>query len=233
MYEVANNSRNVMVKAGTSMGKLLMYQGLAIAFPLRCILVVSPLTALMEDQVKAAQELGISAVSLDSEGLRKTPAILQAAANGQYQIVYATAEFLSHPASKFPQLVDTHKGGSAKFAKTLLCVVVDEVHLVRQWKGFREDYKKIGTIRARLPKTPILACLGTLPGYVRMFCHTSLSLNRPSLCLDMGWDGQRQRRGTRCGDGIYWKRNWNREQEMWVGEIRRKEQNEVCQDVVW
>lgn len=49
------------------MGKSLMYQGLAIGFARKCMLVVSPLTALMEDQVKAAQGLGITAISLDSE----------------------------------------------------------------------------------------------------------------------------------------------------------------------
>lgn len=50
--------------------------------------------------------------------------------------------------------------------------------------GLQKDWN----IRARLPKTPILAFSGTLTGYVSTFCHTSLSLHRPSLFLDMGCD---------------------------------------------
>ncbi|KAI5789362.1 hypothetical protein FPQ18DRAFT_307170 [Pyronema domesticum] len=73
------------------------------------------------------------------------PDILHAAANGEYQIVYVTAKFIYHPASKWFQIVDTLKRGSTTFAKNLVCVAVDEVHLVRWWKGLREDYKKIGT----------------------------------------------------------------------------------------
>jgi superfamily II DNA helicase RecQ len=85
--------RDVVVKAQTGSGKSLCYQALAIMHPEECILVICPLLALMADQVRSAQSLGIKAVQLTADTMREDPNLLKKVRDGEYTMVLIAAEF--------------------------------------------------------------------------------------------------------------------------------------------
>jgi superfamily II DNA helicase RecQ len=85
--------RDVVVKAQTGSGKSLCYQALAIMHPEECILVICPLLALMADQVRSAQSLGINAVQLSADTMREDPNLLNKVRDGGYTMVLIAAEF--------------------------------------------------------------------------------------------------------------------------------------------
>ena len=133
----------------TGGGKSLTFQIPALFKPGLC-LVVSPLVALMKDQVKNLRRLGILASFISSEMPRHE--ILQQIDNcilGDYKFLYISPERISSEIfqNKLSQLA----------LKTNL-LVVDEAHCISQWgNDFRPNYRLIADIRDVLPRIPILA----------------------------------------------------------------------------
>lgn len=130
----------------TGSGKSLCYQLPTLIFP-GVTLVVSPLIALMKDQVDGMSTSGIPATFVNSslpgaEVSRR----LEQAGRGKYKLVYVAPERLEMP--DFLELAR---------AAELSCVAIDEAHCVSQWgHDFRPSYRKIAGFVHSLPRRPVL-----------------------------------------------------------------------------
>jgi ATP-dependent DNA helicase RecQ len=122
------------VSAQTGSGKSMCYFGLPITSPDSCVLVICPLLALMADQVRSAEKLGIRAVHLCAETIRADAEIINAVRRGEFSMVFVTAEFTSMANHSWKLLVsEDKKGRLPNFSSKLQYIVIDEVHLVHEW----------------------------------------------------------------------------------------------------
>ena len=158
---------NLLFVAPTGGGKSLIYQLTAYLLD-GTSLVISPLIALMEDQVKSLIEKEIPATFLAStveqdENSKRISDIR----SGKYRIVYVAPERLA-------------QAGLRKLFETLKCplVAVDEAHCISQWgHDFRPDYLNIKNFLVSLNKTRVIACTATATPEVRDEIIQNLGLN--------------------------------------------------------
>jgi ATP-dependent DNA helicase RecQ len=147
----------LLLVAPTGGGKSLSYQLPASLLP-GTTLVVSPLIALMQDQVAALERIGLPATYLASTlEAAETRRRMAAIARGELSIVYVAPERL------------VQEGFRALLAD-LACplVAVDEAHCISEWgHDFRPEYLQIGEVVARLSKARVLACTATATPVVR------------------------------------------------------------------
>ena len=140
-----------LVLMPTGGGKSLCYQIPAMLLP-GMGLVISPLIALMQDQVQALKQNGVRAEFYNSsmDGLDKDR-VRRLAREGELDLLYVAPETLNSDA--FGSFVD---------GLPLNLIAVDEAHCVSQWgHDFRPDYLKIATLRDRFPSTPVIALTAT------------------------------------------------------------------------
>lgn len=153
----------------TGGGKSLCYQLPALRLD-GLTLVVSPLIALMKDQVDALKSNGIPAAFVNStlpfsEILRVQEQALQ----GVLKILYVAPERLALPA--FQNFLSRLK---------VSLVAVDEAHCISVWgHDFRPDYRRLGELRNTLPRVPFLALTATATERVRRDILDQLHLNEP------------------------------------------------------
>lgn len=148
--------KNVLAIMPTGGGKSLCYQLPALART-GVVLVVSPLIALMRDQVRALQAVGVVAGALTS-----------ANTNEETQYVY---DMLENGSLKLLYLAPERLGSSATYALlkryNISMIAVDEAHCVSQWgHDFRPDYLKIGELRRTLD-VPLSAFTATADAETR------------------------------------------------------------------
>lgn len=155
--ETLLRDRKLLLVAPTGGGKSLTYQ-LPALFLRGTTLVVSPLIALMHDQVSALDARGVRstylASTLERDELRRRLASL---ARGEYRLAYVAPERLSDP--WFRQTV-----------RELECplIAVDEAHCISEWgHDFRPEYLEISKLVALLPSARVLACTATATPVVR------------------------------------------------------------------
>jgi ATP-dependent DNA helicase RecQ len=117
-------------------------------------LVVSPLLALMRDQVEAARRLGLAAETINSTNPEDWQAITDGLAADTLDVLLISPERLNSPGFR-PHL--------AELAPRLGLLVVDEAHCISDWgHDFRPDYRRIADLLSGLPGgTPVLACTAT------------------------------------------------------------------------
>jgi ATP-dependent DNA helicase RecQ len=156
----------VLVVAPTGGGKSLTYQ-LPAAMLEGLTLVLSPLVALMEDQVRALEARGIPATflasTLEPELRRHRESWM---VRGRYKLVYAAPERLAS---------DAFVGTLAR--SNVQLVAVDEAHCIAQWgHDFRPDYLRIGSLLERLRPPRVLACTATATPEVRREIREQLRL---------------------------------------------------------
>ena len=117
--------------------------------------IISPLLALMRDQVAAAERAGIRAVTMNSANVTQWDEIQARVRAGEVDVLLVSPERLNNPV--FRDEVLPHLAASAAL------VVIDEAHCISDWgHDFRPDYRRIGTLLAGLPpSTPVLATTAT------------------------------------------------------------------------
>jgi ATP-dependent DNA helicase RecQ len=147
----------VLLVAPTGGGKSLCYQLPALVLP-GTTLVVSPLIALMHDQVSALAARGIAASFLAStlppEEIRER---LARFVRGEYRLLYVAPERLTSGAFR-----------DALGRVSCPLVAVDEAHCISEWgHDFRPEYMQIGALLAALPGARVLACTATATPVVR------------------------------------------------------------------
>lgn len=147
----------VLLVAPTGGGKSLTYQLPAALLPGTTI-VVSPLIALMHDQVTALEARGVAATylagTLDGDVIRQR---MGAMARGEYKLVYVAPERLTFD-------------GFRDLIGRLDCplVAIDEAHCISEWgHDFRPEYMQIGELLRLLPQARVLACTATATPIVR------------------------------------------------------------------
>ncbi|MDN6530032.1 MAG: RecQ family ATP-dependent DNA helicase, partial [Brevibacterium sp.] len=118
-------------------------------------LIISPLLALMRDQIAAAERAGVRAASLNSSNVTEWDTVLDDLRAGSLDVLLVSPERLNNPQFRdevLPQLL-----------AFLGLIVVDEAHCISDWgHDFRPDYRRIGHILAELPgNTPVLATTAT------------------------------------------------------------------------
>ncbi|WP_278237475.1 RecQ family ATP-dependent DNA helicase [Isoptericola sp. AK164] len=117
--------------------------------------IVSPLLALMRDQIAAAERAGIHAVTINSSNVTEWDAIHAQIAAGEVDVLLCSPERLNNPAFRDEVL--------PRLAADAGLVVVDEAHCISDWgHDFRPDYRRIRTLLADLPPgIPVLATTAT------------------------------------------------------------------------
>ena len=186
--EVINNvlkKRDTLVIMPTGSGKSLCYQIPALLFP-GLTVVVSPLIALMKDQVEALREAGAAALFLNSslslEEYNENIRLVQA---GKVKLLYVAPETLLTP-RLFALL------GSVQ----LDCLTIDEAHCISEWgHDFRPEYRLLVEVRDRFPKAVCVALTATATPRVREDIQASLrfeasnefiaSFDRPNLLIEV------------------------------------------------
>ncbi|WP_377643656.1 RecQ family ATP-dependent DNA helicase [Oryzobacter terrae] len=154
---VADRSR-VLVVQRTGWGKSAVY---FVATALRRAegagptVIISPLLALMRDQVAAAARAGIRAVTMNSANAQDWDEVRAALADDAVDVLLVSPERLNNPRFRDEQLPD--------LARRCGLLVVDEAHCVSDWgHDFRPDYRRIRDLLAGLPSdTPVLATTAT------------------------------------------------------------------------
>ena len=167
--------RDGLVLMPTGGGKSLTYQLPALRLA-GLTIVVSPLIALMRDQVDRLQANGVAATFINStldpvEAAKREAAALR----GELRLLYVAPERLVGPA--FLTLLDEarERAGLALFA-------VDEAHCVSEWgHDFRPEYRQLGMLRERYPQTPMVALTATATERVRRDILSQLRLREPFL----------------------------------------------------
>ncbi len=146
---------DALVLMPTGGGKSLCYQ-LPALLRSGTGIVVSPLIALMQDQVSALREHGVRAAFLNSSlSLEDARAVSERFVRGDLDLLYVAPERLLKP--EFLSLVEAieKKGGIALFA-------IDEAHCVSQWgHDFRPEYRQLTVLRDRFPRVPRVALTAT------------------------------------------------------------------------
>ena len=149
--------KNCLVLMPTGGGKSLCYQ-LPALLRAGVGIVISPLIALMQDQVDALRELGVRASFLNSTlPPEEQWQVVQALRQGELDLLYVAPERLNQPVTL--QLLSEIP---------LSLFAIDEAHCVSQWgHDFRADYLQLGILQERFPEVPRIALTATADANTR------------------------------------------------------------------
>lgn len=163
------NKQDVLTILPTGGGKSLCYQ-LPTLLMTGVTIVISPLIALMQDQVKALNDLNIKSAMINSSNDEmKNNQIMQDMLNGEYKFIYVAPErFTSNDFVSVLQRVDINY------------FVIDEAHCVSAWgHEFRAEYRNLDRLKRFFPDTSIAAFTATATKKVQADISASLNLNNP------------------------------------------------------
>ena len=135
-------------------------------------LVVSPLIALMKDQVNQLEAAGVEATFLNSSlGVKETKARLAGLHQGRYKLLYAAPE----------RLMLDHWQENLR-AWNVAAIAIDEAHCISEWgHDFRPEYRQIARLREWLPDIPLMALTATATERVREDIIKHLRLREPEV----------------------------------------------------
>jgi ATP-dependent DNA helicase RecQ len=170
-HVVQGNDAVVLMPTGG--GKSLCYQIPALAFQ-GLTVVVSPLIALMKDQVQALQGNGIPAAFLNSSlEFQEEQLIRQQLRKGELKLLYVSPERLFQQGF-LDQLGELN----------VSLFAVDEAHCISSWgHSFRPEYKQLHVLKQRFPQVPVVALTATADRTVRGDIAASLGLRDPRVFI--------------------------------------------------
>jgi ATP-dependent DNA helicase RecQ len=162
---------DVLALLPTGGGKSLCYQLPAVAQE-GLTVVISPLIALMKDQVDNLEELGLSATFLNSslspEESRSRWIDLHA---GRYKILYLA-----------PERLVMEDMLAALSSWNVRLIAIDEAHCISEWgHDFRPEYRTLAVLRDRFPRVPLIALTATATGRVRDDITSLLHMRSPRI----------------------------------------------------
>ncbi len=170
IIDAAVAGRDCLVLMPTGGGKSLCYQIPSLVRP-GVGLVVSPLIALMKDQVAALKQLGIAAAYLNSTlDAAEQRLVLEQLHQGELKLLYVAPERLLKPGTldRLSQL-------------EIALIAIDEAHCVSQWgHDFRPDYLSLNQLAERFPGVPRMALTATADGPTREEMVQRLALHQPA-----------------------------------------------------
>jgi len=171
IMETSLEGRDVFALLPTGGGKSLCFQ-LPALLRQGLTVVVSPLIALMKDQVDQLQATGVAATFLNSTlDYAEARARLRGLHNGEYRLLYAAPERL---------MLDDWKANLRSWKVAALAI--DEAHCISEWgHDFRPEYRQLAELRALLPEAPITALTATATTRVRTDIISHLSLRDPAV----------------------------------------------------
>jgi ATP-dependent DNA helicase RecQ len=169
--EASLAGRDVFALLPTGGGKSLCFQLPALARP-GLTIVVSPLIALMKDQVDAMQASGVAATflnsTLDADEARSR---LRGLHRGEYKLLYVAPERL---------MLDGWAENLLNW--NIACIAIDEAHCVSEWgHDFRPEYRQLAKLRRALPDVPLMALTATATERVRADIISHLKLRDPDV----------------------------------------------------
>ena len=173
IMEASLAGRDAVAILPTGAGKSLCYQLPALVRE-GLTVVVSPLIALMKDQVDQLEASGVAATflnsTLDGNEARRRVLALDA---GEYQLLYVAPERLM-----LPDFLARLKGWK------IAALAVDEAHCISEWgHDFRPEYRRLKEVRQLIPDIPILALTATATERVREDILLQLELRDPAVFL--------------------------------------------------
>ncbi len=165
------NGKDTLAIMPTGGGKSVCFQTPAIAMPGIC-LVVTPLIALMKDQVENLRRRNIPALFIHSGmNFREVKNALNSARHGDYKFLYVSPERLQ--TSLFNEYLP---------ALPVNLIAVDEAHCISQWGyDFRPAYLQIARVREEKPNVPVLALTASATLMVQQDICDKLQLQQPQL----------------------------------------------------
>ncbi|MFT7071565.1 MAG: ATP-dependent DNA helicase RecQ [Patiriisocius sp.] len=168
------NGNDTVALLPTGGGKSVCFQIPALINEGICI-VISPLVALMTDQIKSLQAKGIKALAITGgKSYDEVSVLLDNAVFGAYKFLYVSPERLQQ---EMVQLRIREMNVS--------CIAVDEAHCISQWgNDFRPSYKKISILRELHPLAPIIALTATATPEVLEDTIKELELTLPVIVKD-------------------------------------------------
>ena len=166
--------RDTVAIMPTGGGKSLCYQIPALLLP-GITIVVSPLIALMQDQVSSLQASGVNAVFLSSTLSWETYCNhVNEIQNNNVKLLYLSPEAIANK-EKLQRILRTTK---------VSCITIDEAHCISEWgHDFRPEYRKISQIKELFPEATCLALTATATDRVRTDIIKNLNLNKPAIFI--------------------------------------------------
>ncbi|SHJ26572.1 ATP-dependent DNA helicase RecQ [Hymenobacter daecheongensis DSM 21074] len=165
--------RDTVVLMPTGGGKSVCFQVPAVVMEGVCV-VVSPLIALMKDQVEALKANGISAEYINSSvGQSEQNSIAGDCLNGHLKLLYVSPEKLVSP-------------GFTQFLKRLRISMfaIDEAHCISSWgHDFRPEYTQLRLLREQFPQVPIIALTATADRLTQRDIQQQLRMHEPQVFL--------------------------------------------------
>ncbi len=160
------NGKDTLALLPTGGGKSICFQVAAMAMD-GCCLVISPLIALMEDQVNHLNEKGIAAAAITSALTpQENDTLLESCLEGEIKFLYLSPERLVSAA--FREMLS---------ALPVALIAVDEAHCISQWGyDFRPSYLHIASIREYFPHVPVIALTASATELVRKDITVQLKL---------------------------------------------------------
>ena len=164
------NGSDTCVVMPTGGGKSLCYQLPAALLDGKTVIVISPLIALMQDQVAQLTQMGISAALLNSSvAKREQSAVMREACKGEFRLLYISPERLASP-----KTIDWLRHVPISF------FAIDEAHCISEWgHEFRPEYRQLSSLRLHFPDRPIAAFTASATRRVRHDIVEQLQLRDP------------------------------------------------------
>ncbi len=171
VIECVLDGRDALVVMPTGSGKSLCYQVPALCMP-GLTVVVSPLLALMKDQVDALRARGVEAEFIGSaQSMEEQKRVVRRVETGRTELLYISPERVF--ADGFPEWLRK---------RSVSLIAIDEAHCIAKWgNDFRPEYALLSVLRDELPTAPMIALTATADVATREHIIRCLNLRRPEV----------------------------------------------------